>query len=56
MAEAEVGKVYEDCSIVGVHPFGCFVELFPGKEGLVRASCFSSRTFVPVKLVQKYKY
>jgi len=38
VAEAEVGKIYEGCSIVGVHPFGCFVELFPGKEGLVHVS------------------
>jgi len=36
--DPEVGKIYEDCSIVGVHPFGCFVELFPGKEGLVHVS------------------
>jgi len=36
--DPEVGKVYDDCLIVGVHPFGCFVELFPGKEGLVHVS------------------
>lgn len=23
---------------MGVHPFGCFVQLFPGKEGLVHVS------------------
>ena len=27
----QVGKVYEDCTVMGVHPFGVFVELFPGK-------------------------
>jgi len=37
-ADPEVGKVYKDCTIVGVHPFGCFVELWPGKEGLVHVS------------------
>jgi len=41
--DPEVGKVYEDCTIVGVHPFGCFVELFPGKEGLVHVSELDSR-------------
>ena len=30
-AEPEVGRVYEDCAITGVHPFGCFVELMPGR-------------------------
>jgi polyribonucleotide nucleotidyltransferase len=28
---------------MGVHPFGCFVELFPGKEGLVHVSELSER-------------
>jgi len=23
---------------MGVHPFGCFVQLYPGKEGLVHVS------------------
>jgi len=43
MPEPEVGKVYEDCTVMGVHPFGCFVELFPGKEGLVHVSELSDR-------------
>ncbi len=29
--EPEVGRVYEGCTITGVHPFGCFVELMPGR-------------------------
>ena len=29
--EPEVGRVYEGCVITGVHPFGCFVELMPGR-------------------------
>ena len=30
--------MYKDCAVVGVHPFGCFVELYTGKEGLVHVS------------------
>eukprot|EP00287_Rhodomonas_sp_CCMP768_P028501 CAMPEP_0202853120 /NCGR_PEP_ID=MMETSP1389-20130828/90317_1 /ASSEMBLY_ACC=CAM_ASM_000865 /TAXON_ID=302021 /ORGANISM="Rhodomonas sp., Strain CCMP768" /LENGTH=881 /DNA_ID=CAMNT_0049531659 /DNA_START=232 /DNA_END=2878 /DNA_ORIENTATION=- len=36
--DPEVGKIYKECAIVGVHPFGCFVELYSGKEGLVHVS------------------
>ena len=35
--EVEVGKVYE-AKVVGIHDFGCFVELWPGQEGLVHVS------------------
>ena len=35
--EVEVGKVYE-AKVVGVHDFGCFVEVWPGCEGLVHVS------------------
>ena len=35
--EVEVGKVYE-AKVVGVHDFGCFVEIWPGCEGLVHVS------------------
>jgi len=41
--DPEVGKVYEDCTVMGVHPFGVFVELFPGKEGLVHVSELSDQ-------------
>jgi len=37
-AEAEVGKIYEDCRVVSVLDFGAFVEIMPGKEGLVHVS------------------
>lgn len=36
--DPEVGKIYTGCEIMGVHPFGCFVQLYPGKEGLVHVS------------------
>ncbi len=35
--EVEVGKLYE-AKVVAVHDFGCFVEVWPGCEGLVHVS------------------
>jgi polyribonucleotide nucleotidyltransferase len=37
-AEPEVGKIYENCRVVSVLEFGAFVEIMPGKEGLVHVS------------------
>jgi len=37
-AEPEVGKIYEDCRVVSILDFGAFVEIMPGKEGLVHVS------------------
>lgn len=37
-AEPEVGKIYDDCRVVSVLDFGAFVEIMPGKEGLVHVS------------------
>lgn len=37
-AEPEVGKIYEHCRVVSVLDFGAFVEILPGKEGLVHVS------------------
>ena len=34
----EVGIIYRDCEIKGVHNFGVFVEVLPGHEGLVHIS------------------
>lgn len=34
----EVGIIYRNCSIKGVHAFGVFVEVLPGYEGLVHIS------------------
>lgn len=36
--EPEVGKIYHDCRVVSVLDFGAFVEILPGKEGLVHVS------------------
>ncbi len=38
VAEPEVGAIYEDCRVVTVLEFGAFVEILPGKEGLVHVS------------------
>lgn len=37
-AEPEVGSIYENCRVVSVLDFGAFVEIMPGKEGLVHVS------------------
>ena len=34
----EVGMIYRQCPITGVQPFGVFVEITPGHEGLVHIS------------------
>ena len=36
-AEIEVGKIYQG-TVVTITDFGCFVEVFPGKDGLVHIS------------------
>lgn len=37
-AEPEVGKIYENCRVVSILDFGVFVEIMPGKDGLVHVS------------------
>jgi polyribonucleotide nucleotidyltransferase len=37
-AEAEVGKIYVDKPVVSVMDFGAFVQIMPGKDGLVHIS------------------
>ncbi len=36
--EPEVGRIYDNCRVVSVLEFGAFVEILPGKEGLVHVS------------------
>lgn len=36
--DPEVGAIYENCRVVSVLDFGAFVEILPGKEGLVHVS------------------
>ncbi len=37
-AEPEVGKIYKDVPVVNVMDFGAFVQIMPGKDGLVHVS------------------
>lgn len=37
-AEPEVGKIYVDAPVVSVMDFGAFVQIMPGKDGLVHVS------------------
>lgn len=41
-AEAEVGKIYQG-TVTGIKEFGAFVEILPGKEGLVHISELADR-------------
>ncbi len=38
VAEPEVGKIYENVPVVTVMDFGAFVQIMPGKDGLVHVS------------------
>jgi polyribonucleotide nucleotidyltransferase len=38
VAEPEVGHIYEDVPVVSVLDFGAFVQILPGKDGLVHVS------------------
>jgi len=38
VAEPEVGKIYKDVPVVSVLDFGAFVQIMPGKDGLVHIS------------------
>jgi polyribonucleotide nucleotidyltransferase len=38
VAEPEVGKIYVDKPVVSVMDFGAFVQIMPGKDGLVHIS------------------
>ena len=50
--EVEVGKVYE-AKVVAVHDFGCFVEVWPGCEGLVHVSQLDTKRIDKVEDVVK---
>ncbi|MGB4759419.1 MAG: polyribonucleotide nucleotidyltransferase [Candidatus Saccharimonadales bacterium] len=42
VAEPEVGKIYRDAPVVSVLDFGAFVQIMPGKDGLVHVSEISN--------------
>ena len=39
--EAEVGKIY-NAKVIKIEEFGCFVQIWPGCEGLVHISCLAN--------------
>ena len=52
--EPEVGTVYENSRVVSVLDFGAFVEIMPGKEGLVHVSEMSNqRVDRPIDVVKE---
>jgi polyribonucleotide nucleotidyltransferase len=51
-AEIEIGKVYKG-RVVTIKEFGCFVEIFPGQDGLVHVSELSSKRVARVEDVVK---
>ncbi len=50
--EVEVGKTYE-AKVVAIHDFGCFVEVWPGCEGLVHVSQLDTKRVERVEDVVK---
>ena len=50
--EVEVGKTYE-AKVVAVHDFGCFVEVWPGCEGLVHVSQLDTKRIDKVEDIVK---
>ena len=50
--EVEVGKVYE-AKVVAIHDFGCFVEIWPGCEGLVHVSQLDTKHIDKVEDIVK---
>ena len=38
VVEPEIGKIYDNCKVVKVMDFGAFVEILPGREGMVHVS------------------
>jgi polyribonucleotide nucleotidyltransferase len=43
VAEPEIGRIYEDVPVVSVMDFGAFVQILPGKDGLVHVSEMSEQ-------------
>ncbi|KKT30317.1 MAG: Polyribonucleotide nucleotidyltransferase [Candidatus Collierbacteria bacterium GW2011_GWC2_44_18] len=52
VAEVEVGKTYEG-TVVRIEAFGAFVNVIPGKDGLVHVSQVSPETFRSMKMGDK---
>ena len=50
--EVEIGKTYE-AKVIAIHDFGCFVEIWPGCEGLVHISQLDTKRVAKVEDVVK---
>lgn len=53
VAEPEVGRIYENVPVVNVMDFGAFVQILPGKDGLVHISELSDERVEKVSDVVK---
>lgn len=53
MKDIEVGEVYENAKVVKIMSFGAFVEVAPGKQGLVHISEIAPRRIATVEEVLK---
>ncbi len=53
VAEPEVGKIYENVPVVSVLDFGAFVQVLPGKDGLVHVSEMSEERINEPSVVVK---
>jgi polyribonucleotide nucleotidyltransferase len=53
VAEPEVGSIYVDKPVVSVMDFGAFVQIMPGKDGLVHVSEISNERVEKVSDVLK---
>lgn len=54
VAEPEIGKIYKNAEVVNVQDFGVFVQILPGKDGLVHVSEMSdSRVNNPSDMLKK---
>ena len=53
VAEPEVGKIYKDVPVVSILDFGAFVQIMPGKDGLVHVSEISEERVANPKDVLK---
>jgi len=49
----EVGTIFRDVPVKGVHPFGVFVEILPGLDGLVHVSELAPKRVVNVEAFLK---
>ena len=52
VSEPEIGRTYKG-KIVKLMPFGAFVEILPGKEGLVHISKFANKRVEKIENVAK---